>query len=121
MDIKNEATRRAIRLLQDTEVCIFNYPSAYPEFNEKGISLSGFIDFNVIMRTILSYIEKCPDALNLYDTPDSRLQITDSKVKRNKENCVLKAFFGDTGAMLIADKIDQILSRKNKKENKKWV
>ena len=113
MSIKNEATRSAIKLLQDTEVCIFNYPSAYPEF-DVGISLSGFIDFNVIMRTILSYIEDCSDALNLYDAPDCRLQITDSKVKRDKENCVLKAFFGDTGAMLIADKIDQILSRRKR-------
>ena len=41
----------------------------------------------------------------------ARLEIIDGKVKRDKDPCILKAFFGKTGATLIADKIDQAIVR----------
>ena len=41
----------------------------------------------------------------------ARLEIIDGKVKRDKDPCILKAFFGKPGATLIADKIDQAIVR----------
>lgn len=48
-----------------------------------------------------------------------RLRIVEGRVKRDSEPCILKVFFGDVGAMLIADKIDQTIGKVLKKIKKR--
>jgi transcriptional regulator with XRE-family HTH domain len=84
------------------------------------------IELEVVRDPITKTIAKVDfntEQMQIFNDPEekekARLEIICGLVKRDKDLCILKSFFGETGAMLIADKIDQAIVRAKIKDKKR--
>ena len=110
--------------LQNTILAIENLKDDIAEhYNSHGWGgMAGMIELYAVRKSIIKtvpFIEFTKLQHEIFS--DSELQrkgeirILDGKIERGNEPCILKVFFGDIGAMLIADKIDQVINKATKK------